>query len=798
MPQTTPDGARLFPFRFSASLFLVLAIGVVIVGIPASAPGQQPLVKPDAPQSAPAPTAGLYGRTVDTVRYEGLRLVDESKLKRVVVLRSGGLYTRQDEQQALRKIFALGFFDPDVRVRAEVAAADPAKVDIIFTVKENAQIEEVTITGNTQISTEALERELPFKKGDVLPTDARVGVEKALGAAYRKQGYTKATAALEVKELPTGTVALAVRIDEGGRILVRDIGYEGNESFTSLRLGFHTASKSSFLFVKNYYDAVMFEQDLAAVRDFYYSMGFLDVKVTEGTSTWNDSRTEVSLVIKIDEGKRYELGEVDFSGHTLFTTAELRAQFSRAIGQTLDRERMNKALEGIRSLYGDSGWILVNFEQELVPDPSTGQALLKLDINEGQRIRVAAISRTERVQDIPESELGAFSRFFARLAPPVKDEVVLRHVRLHRGEVYRREQQLRSERELRGLRVFKSVRIENTATDDPYARDVNVITEVDNTGFLLLRAGIGGGDGGFVGAELTERNLFGEARAAGISATIGTDSFGLGLSYRDRDFRGSGNELLSRAFYQEYNRRGYDETQIGLTNTLTMPIDDVLKEAWRVRLADVSLDPDDDVEADLNDYFVAAVRYSRSIDLRDDYRNPTEGYLLEGGIEGGVADAFFVKLTGDYNWYKRLVGDLGYSLDGSASLIPTPGDRDDLGLSERLFLGGTSDLRGYRFRGAGERDRGDNDVALGGLSKLLLRNELSHPLGVPNLKGIVFLDAGSLDEDFAAWNSPRFSTGFGFRYSTNAISAGLDFGFALNKKSGDKTQLVHFILESGI
>ena len=779
------------PLLVAAMLLGCLTLVIDLPAQEAAAPPALPVV-----EAAEAPTI-QYGRTIERVEYVGLKNVAEGKVREVMPLRAGQPYTREGEQSALRRIYALGFFKPDLRIEARPVAPDSNQVVVVVTLEENPLIEDITFVGNT-LNTRALMRELPLRKGEVLPADARMQVERALSAYYRRRGYVALSIDLDVRELTPESVALTITVDEGRRVLVRDISFEGNRAFTSLRLGFHTSSKSTFLFIKNYFDAELFRADLEGVRDFYLSKGYLDAEVTAGEHRYNDDRSEVWLVIRVTEGRRYTLSEVNFAGHTLFTTPEMSQHFERVVGRPLDRERLNQAREAMRRMYGNSGWILMRDDPKFDADPETATVRMTLEVVEQQRMRVGDIRRTEAIQEVPLEELGAISRFFVKLAPPVKNEVVMRQMRLRSGEIYSAQAEERSLRNLRNLRVFREVAIKHEPGDREGVRNVNVETRVDNTGLLLIQGGVGADDGAFVSLRLTERNLFGEARAASIGASFGDRVQSLSISYLDRDIFETGNELNSRLFYTDSRRRGYDETQIGLTTELTRPLTDYLAESVRLRVADVAIDPDDDVEADLDDYLVAALRYGRSIDRRNDTRLPTRGYELGGFAEVGTADAFFVKFTGDFAWYRRLFADVVYGLDLRAGVMPTPSDRDDLGIGERFFLGGSNDVRGFRFRGAGPKDAGEADLALGGMTKLVARNEVFFPLGIPSMRGLVFLDAGVIDEDSFGWDSPRVSTGFGFRYNSNVVDAGLDFGFAIQKESDDDTQLIHFIIESGI
>jgi outer membrane protein insertion porin family len=191
--------------------------------------------------------------------------------------------------------------------------------------------------------------------------------------------------------------------------------------------------------------------------------------------------------------------------------------------------------------------------------------------------------------------------------------------------------------------------------------------------------------------------------------------------------------------------------------------------------------------------------YRRAYDYRDDLEWPTEGFLLAGEAEGGYAGAGFLRLGFEYDRYQRLANsNFIWAASLAGDVMPFPSDRDDLGINERLFLGGRGSVRGFRGRGIAPKDTGEEDLALGGLTRVVLRNEVRFPLVGDALKGLVFFDAGFLGEDSFEFETPRASTGFGLRLLDERISVGADFGFALNAKSEDDTQVFQFAVDSGI
>jgi outer membrane protein insertion porin family len=757
-----------------------------------------PSDSPQTPQGIDAAPLPFYGRSITAVEYLGLEAVAESKVERANLLEVGETYNRNDERRTLANLLQLRFFEPDLKI---VPRDDPQQADGVileFQFIERPIAERITITGNEDLEEELIRRELAFEEGDVYPLDAATSVESSIRDLYRFRGFNDVRVKVSSTPLVEGSVAVEIDINEGKRLQVRHISYSGNKSVSNFRLNLITSTKGSIFFIRNYFDETLFEADLETIRDYYLAKGFLDANVTAADFDYVKDGKAIDIVIEIEEGRRYTLESITFSGNTIFTDDELQEKFDGLVDRPLDRQKVREAIDEIRELYGNEGWILATIDTSYTPNADDATVQLELLVNEAQQITIGEIRRTERDLDIPEMQLGWFSRKMFQLAPPVKDEVVIRQISLKEGEVYRTRDEKKSLKRLRSLRVFRRVEIAHEQGSTPDVRNVNVYTETGNTGVLLLQGGFGGDEGGFGRVRVTERNLFGEARGLSLAGTLGTRANSVAISYLDRDFLESQKTLSAELFHRNYFRRGYDVTETGGSALVGVPLTDELRESYRVEIANKSIDPDDDVEADLDDYVLAAFRYGRRLDTRDDERLPTEGYTIAGHGEIGVADDPFLKFTADFEWYREVFPDWVYSVELSGGFIPVPTDRDDLGIEERFFLGGTGDLRGYANRGAGPKDTGEDDLALGGMTKLLMRNELRFPLGTKNLYGLTFLDVGTIDEDFPGLDTPRVGTGLGLRFLSNALDAGIDFGFALNRQSDDDTQIVHFFLESGL
>jgi outer membrane protein insertion porin family len=132
------------------------------------------------------------------------------------------------------------------------------------------------------------------------------------------------------------------------------------------------------------------------------------------------------------------------------------------------------------------------------------------------------------------------------------------------------------------------------------------------------------------------------------------------------------------------------------------------------------------------------------------------------------------------------------------------GSTDDIPYSERFFLGGTSSLRGFDFRGVGPIDEASG-FALGGESYIAGTVEFQFPLGtrtqrgtyreVETFRGQVFFDYGVLDPEgeFPELGELRASVGFGFGLGA-PFPLAFNFGFPVIKDKLDETRTFSFTL----
>lgn len=754
---------------------------------------------------------------IKEIEIRGLEAISKDKILEVIKSKVGSEISDAVIKNDIGAIYKLGFFTGDIKVSQEETGDG---IKLIFTVKENQKIGNINIVGNVTFKTSKLQSLLGYKKGDVLSTLSVEEIKTTILNKYHRDGYYNTEVTIdELKTDDPNLINLQIVIDEGKKVLVKKVHIVGNKEISDFRLKLLMSTKGSKWFIKNYYDDLLFKDDIDSIKALYFTKGYFDAQAATGEFVSDENKGWIIPAIIVEEGNRYKIGEVSVQGNSLFSNEEITSKFDKLKNTFFTFDKLGAAIDDVSNLYGDEGYLLAQINPEYKVDSETAIVNIMLNIDEGSTVYVGDV-KIKRELDAPPKGINFLEKFYHKYSPPTKEEIIKREITLKPGEVYRRFQEVRTIRRLKDLGIFDDIKVHRAPTEKPNVQDVTFELEEGTTNNLSFGAGVGDVTGGFGFVSYTEKNLFGEAKDLSVGAQIGTDQSEFRISYLDRHFKDTDYSLRYSIFKNMTDRGVYDEDRIGLNIEAGKPIDveidkkiseyisdffntkkrmkyteNNIKGYVKLRLEYVSFDLDDDeeIEEDLDSYPITSVKFGIIDDTRDDDFWPTEGYLRSAGVEVGYADGPLVKLTADYNKYWRMRYNTIFAQRLYFGMLPY--DPDTVGITERLFMGGTDDLRGFDYRGVAPKDEENEDMAIGGSTKLLSQSEVRFPI-YKDFKGLVFFDAGSLGDSAFALGSPRFSTGLGFRMKLPIASFSVDLAQALNDKSEDDTQTIHFKISS--
>jgi outer membrane protein insertion porin family len=229
--------------------------------------------------------------------------------------------------------------------------------------------------------------------------------------------------------------------------------------------------------------------------------------------------------------------------------------------------------------------------------------------------------------------------------------------------------------------------------------------------------------------------------------------------------------LSGQLFYTEANYLSalYDQRNYGFTTELRKPLNAYTYGTLGYTLQDVDIfnvaaSAPDFIQSQKGSFVESKIFSSIVFDSRD---NPllshrgqriTFSPFVSGGFLGGDVQVYGLDLEGSQ--YFHLPWDTILLINGEIATVSQWGNGTDVPIFERLFLGGSNNLRGFPFREVGPQENGE---PTGGKSMARATIEWTFPI-IEKARGAIFYDTGFV-------NTSEWS--FGFEHIASDIGVGI-------------------------
>lgn len=809
--------------RASALLLFALA------GLPvASARAQDDVLTPAIPELS-QPEGPYDGRYVSSVTLlvaepnaEEFRPADAASAQLIRnQLRTGKGSREYSEAIVADDIARLNRLGRFSSVEHFFTVRDDGSLDVVFKLRQQPVIKDVQVTGNRRINTSRIAEEVDFLAGTPVDQFELDRAARAIEDLYRNRGFHLAGVSVNLDELlNTGVVLFEIR--EGLRTRITDIRFDGVQSFRVDEIRREIETHESGIFNRGPLDEAVLRADERALARFYKDRGYLDARVGSLVTSSPDSR-EAIVTFYIDEGPLYTLRNVvaqyaDAEGQPVLSEAQIIGLIDMKPGDTYSQLKVEKAVDLVRSAYGQLGYVDVTVLRQEVRDPSRPLVDLILGIRQGETYRTGLVQITGNSTTRHEE---------------IRKLVQVRPDRpLDKTAVDRTASILVASRLFDMETSAPRTAILRPDPEQPNYRDVLVEVTETNTGSLNFGASVNS-DAGLVGQiSFTQRNfditdtpdslgdLFSGKSFRGGGQTfnilfapgVNTGQYSISLgdnSINDSSIGGSISGSIRTRNYSEF-----DEERRGVSGAITRRFGD----RWRgsvdfryqsIEITDIEASSPTDFfdvqgESDLTGLGFGLRR--TTVPPQEQFR-PTRGSITELSIEqvGALAgDYDFTKLTAEHAVFLSLSEDfLGRNtvlrLNTRAAYIPQ--DASDVPMFERYYLGGKS-FRGFDYRTVGPRGiRNDNGQPstepIGGTWSFFWGAEVQQPLLGEELALAFFVDTGTVANEFG-FDNYRVSIGTGLRLYIPGLSPAplaFDFGFPILSEDTDEDRLFTFDID---
>lgn len=787
-----------------------------------------------------------------------MEISGENRFTKTQVLRFTGLRIGEELEipgtkinNALKKLWRTNLFS-DVDVYAARIEGD--KIFLRLNLVGLPELVELEINGVKKSKREDFIKEHKLEPGVKITSNLKNQVKNSIKNHFLEKGYPDAKVDFIETEVPGDKTKtnLKINVDRGERVKIKNIEFTGNNELRDGQLrrkGMkNTKRKSINIFKPSKFIPHKYKEDLKKVVDEYKSIGFRDAKIVSDTVI-RVNKKNLEIKIEVEEGRPYYLGDVTFTGNSVFTTETLQRIFSYQKGDRYDAVGINKKISGsekdddLATLYMDRGYLF----SRLIPiEKSVRNDTINLEIQ------------------ISEGEPATYNRVTFSGNDVTHDHVIARELRTKPGDLFSKTEIKRTLYELAALGYFEPTQINPDIQPNPENNTVDLNWELVHKSSSQIELQGGYGAGTFLGTlgltfgNFSVANLFkgdawkpvpmGDGQSLSLRAQAGRGYQNYSFSFTEPWIGGRRPTALSTSvYYSRYNYRDiYGEearlnilgATVGLSQLLTWP-DDWFRLSHSFSYQKYNFDNYALTVGDLNYENGSSNNFNYTIGLTRNSAGP-DPVFPQNGSEMSLAltltPPYSVLNNKDYSsmsdvekfewleyykvkarayWYKELAGKLVLKMGGEFGYLGTYNNKIGTIPFERFYLGGTGlmgnrfdgreivPLRGYEDATQSGGTREDITPTGGGSIYDKFTLELRYPITMgqqAKIFALGFAEAGNTwsdTKDFKPFELRR-SAGVGVRIFMSAFGMlGFDFGYGFdntmfsNEPSGWQT---HFII----
>ncbi len=675
---------------------------------------------------------------IDSIRVQGNRRIESEAILAVIGSQSGGQLDFDQLDKDLRSIFKMGFFT-DVKI--ETADGPKGKI-VTFDVTEKPSISIITFRGIKEVKDDELREEVGIKLYTILNRNEIKQSINRLKEFYRQKGYYNVRIKETLRELPNNEISLIYDIDEGDKVYIRKIQFEGNQKFDDgdLRKIMETNEKGFFSFItkSGLLDTKKLEFDTLKIASFYHNHGYIKAVVGEPAIRYDPERGLI-ITIELVEGPQYAVSDVQVEGDLILPLDVLLAQLNIGKEEFFNREVVRQDTLRLTEIYADEGYAYADVVPVTAEDDKNHLVSITYRINKGKKVR--------------------FERINISGNTTTRDKVIRRELQVIEGEYFSAKELQRSTANLHRLGFFEDLEVQTKkgSREDLMVLDINV--KEKRTGAFSIGVGYSTFDNVMGTFQISESNFLGRGQNLSAAARLGSRTTEFDIRFTepwlfDKPISAGFGAYSWATQYDEYTR----DSLGGLIRFgFRLPFEEQnYNRLWATYayddtdVTDVAPTASTIIRDQEGTTITSSVIVRLNRDSRDKPWFTRKGSVNDfrvqyaGGILGG--DASFIKTEAQTTWYFPMPWKTAFMLEGRGGYAFETED-GGLPIYQKFRIGGINSVRGFEAYSISPRaiDTGDR---VGGETMFVGTVEYTFPLvQEQGVGGVVFFDIGNVYSD---------------------------------------------------
>lgn len=448
--------------------------------------------------------------TIAATRVDGVPYYDHDAIRLISGLTPGKEVTipGQDITTAITKLWEQDLFS-NVEVGIDGKPKPNGDIFLYIKLEGRSKLSRFKFTGDVSKGEADKIREMVnLYSGKTITESLKMNTSNTVRGFYREKGYLRAkvdiTEAADTQQF--NSKVFYINVAKGNKIKIKEINFIGNE-ITEFEKGssrfakLKTKSSSSDgglrrtmddtkqrgigrIFSRSKFNTAAFERDKAAIIEKYNAFGLRDAIILKD-SVYDIDDKNIGINITIDQGNRYYFGDISWVGNTKYRSGQLDTLMGIKKGDTYDKSLLDERLymsqsgRDVTSLYMDKGYLFFQINPVEVMIGDDNYIDYEMRINEGKEAIVGDI--------------------IIRGNTKTNDHVILREIRTKPGDLFNRNDIIRTQRELANLGYFDPEQFGVEPRPNPADGTVDIVYTVVEKSSDQIELSGGFGNGRLIG-----------------------------------------------------------------------------------------------------------------------------------------------------------------------------------------------------------------------------------------------------------------------------------------------------------
>jgi len=420
---------------------------------------------------------------IGPIRIVGADNFDHQGIKLIAGLRQGQKITLPSDQitKAIRKLWEEGLFS-NVSIYAEKEIS--GIVYLVIELVPRPKLSRFKFIGVNKREADKVREEISLFSGKTITENLVFQTKSKIMGYFREKGHFGIQVGINrVKDtLMNNAEIFIITIEKGKKIGIEELIISGNDNVPTwkLKLAMKDTKQKSILrvFKRSKFTESTYEKDKLALLGKFNASGLRDAAISFDTVYQLDNKNIV-IQINISEGNKYFFGDVEWVGNTKYRSSFLDTVLGIKRGDIFNKSLLDQRLMGsgdgrdISSLYMDRGHLVF----QVIPVESN--------------VSNNFINYQVRIIEGKEARIGQIT---IRGNAKTNDYVIMREIRTRPGDLFNKQDIMRTQRELSQLGFFNEQGFQVNPMPDPAngTVDIEYVVEEKSSDQIELSGGYGG------------------------------------------------------------------------------------------------------------------------------------------------------------------------------------------------------------------------------------------------------------------------------------------------------------------